>query len=57
MIYTETAVMEGNGFELISGIHDCVEVIRSQIDCKIAKILMVLGVRLTDSELLYLRIS
>ena len=39
MINTETADMEDNGLELMSGIHDSVEVIRSQVDGKMAKIL------------------
>ena len=39
MINTETADMEDNGLELMSGIHASVEVIRSQVDGKMAKIL------------------
>ena len=39
MINTETADMEDNGLELMSEIHASVEVIRSQVDGKMAKIL------------------
>ena len=38
-INTETTDMEVNGLELIRGIHASVDIIRSQIDGKMAKIL------------------